>query len=174
MTSQVLTVTVTHADVLYVVQQIKKDLSAWSDAYPSVVSKDKVYTCHDEACTFLMHDAVTCLWYTIEDPTKSHYVYHQLRFEISYSGNGSRVGLGGRAVTPQALPPSARFIEAVSWSATMRALPVAKQQQILESTRFGVPGSGGSLNFTYGAGAWQQRVYGSGALEARVHEYKGR
>lgn len=175
MTSQVLTVTVTHNDVLYVVQQIKRDLLALSAVYPALLSKDKVYTCHDEACTFLMNNAVTCLWYTIEDPSNSHRVYHQLRYEISYSGNGARVGLGGAALSAQQLPSTAVFSQAVNWSATMCALPVAKQEEIVEGTQWSIPGTTGTIDFTYVGGAWQDRgEYASGVLAARVHEYKGR
>ena len=169
-----MTVTVSHADVLYVVQQIKKDLLVLSGMYPDVLSKDTAYTCHDEACTFVMNNAVTSLCYTIADPAKSHLVYHQLRYEISYSGNGSRVGLGGADVGVQTLPSTAKFIETVTWSTTMRALPLAKQEEIVQGTRWSLPGKSSGLSFTYGTGTWQERLYASGALEAHVHEYKGR
>jgi hypothetical protein len=177
MTSQVMTVTVSHADVLYVVQQMKKDLLVLSGMYPDLLSKDKAYTCHDDACTFIMNNAVTSLWYTIADPANSHLVYHQLQYEISHSGSGSRVGLGGADVGIQTLPSTARFIEAVTWSATMLALPHDKQEEITRGTqwsRSGRPGTSPGISFTYGTGTWQKRKYASGALEAHVNEYKGR
>lgn len=175
MTSQVMTVTVTHSDVLYVVHQIKKDLLALSTAYPSLLDKDRVYKCHEEACTFIMNNAVTCFWYTIDDPAESRLVYHQLRYEISYAGDGPRTGLGGAAMEKQVLPPTAVFSEAVTWSPTMRALPVAKQKEILEGTKWGLPGTTGSVEFTYKQGNWQDRGrYASGALSAHAREYKGR
>ncbi|RCG28242.1 hypothetical protein DQ384_24225 [Sphaerisporangium album] len=169
---QTVSLTVTHVDVLYVVQQIKRDLQEFRAAYPALLSADRILDLHDAMVTFIMNDAITRVSFTIEDPAQEHLVLHELRYDISYTGTGPRVGLGGAKVRPVRVPPTARMTPFVVWSPTMRALPPDRQRRILQGTGWPPPGTS-AFRARYSDGSWVGRsVYSSGVLAAESQEFR--
>ncbi|MEU0792752.1 hypothetical protein ABZ342_21990 [Amycolatopsis sp. NPDC005961] len=177
---QAMSLTVTQADVLYVSQQIKRDLGAMQQSYPRIVSWERINTLDLSFSTFLINDAVNTIGLSIEDPAQEHEVFHELRYAISYTGDGSRMGIGGRAITPVPVPSSARLTAWVRWSKHMRELPIDKQRQIIQGTLWGlpsVPGQGGGRTFVGKYSGGQHTGYGtyaSGPLSAQAEEYRWR
>lgn len=174
---QVMSFTVTQVDVLYVSQQIKRDLGAMQTSYPRIVTWERIHDLDLSFGTFLHNDAVTTIGLSIEDPAREHLVYHELRYTISYTGDGSRVGIGGRAITPVAVPASARLTAWVRWSQRMRNLPIEKQRQIIQGTNWGLPslpGQGGnSFVGKYSGGQHTAySTYASGPLVAEVEQFR--
>jgi hypothetical protein len=164
--------TVTSADVLYVTQQIKRDMQSLRQAYPGLIDADYILDLHDAFATFLINDAVSTIALAIEDPLQGHLVFHELRYTISHTGSGLRSGTGGAAVAPRRIPASARFYPWVSWSTSMRSKPRDGQAQIVSGTGWNVPGQG-PFNLTYTDGSWVDRSgYSSGPLVASIREYR--
>ncbi|MFI9387270.1 hypothetical protein [Kutzneria sp. NPDC052558] len=173
---QVMSLTVTQVDVLYVSQQIKRDLGAMQASYPSIVDWKRINELDLSFSTFLINDAVTTIGLSIADPQQGNLVYHELRYAISYTGDGGRVGLGGRAITPVAVPASARLTAWVHWSQRMRNLPLDKQRQIIQGTRWGLPRPpgqpGGFVGRYTGGQHTAYSTYASGPLVAEAEEFR--
>ena len=168
---QVSSLTITQVDVLYVSQQIKRDLMVLSDCYPTIISQRRVNELDISVGTLLFNDAVKTIGFAIMDP-RNNLVYHELRYTISYTGTGPRTGLGGSAITRVSVPPSARLQAWVSWSRTMLSLPTEKQRQIVQSTGWGVPG-GSKFNGQYnGTTSAARAIYTSGPLAAQAEEVR--
>jgi hypothetical protein len=174
-TSHVTTVsfTVTHADVLYVAQQIARDLRAFRRAYPTLLSDQKVLDYHDAACTLLVNDAARTIAYTVYVPAQQNLVLHELRYEISYRSTPvARHGVGGVDVAPLVLPPGATFISWVRWSPRFENLSGMEQDQVLSGTGFGRPGSGSFLPRYVGGQTNNGVRYESGILSAQREEFR--
>jgi len=172
---QVMSLNVTQVDVLYVSQQIKRDLGAMQHSYPRIVTWERINELDLSFSTFLINDAVATIGLSIEDPNQGHLVYHELRYAISYTGDGARVGLGGRAITPVAVPAGARLTAWVLWSRRMRGLPLDKQSQIIQGTRWGLPSPPGGNGFVgkyTGGQHTPYSTYASGPLVAQVEEFR--
>jgi len=171
-TVQSVSLTVTHLDVLHVAQQIKRDLEVLHDVYPSLLKLRRVLSLHDAITTFLINDAITRVAFAVEDPRQNHLILHELRYNISYTGSGDRIGLGGTTVRRVNTPPTARMTPYVTWSPTMLGLSVAQQQQVIEGTPWGLPGTS-RFRGRYGDGTVIGRaVYSSGVLAAEAEEYR--
>lgn len=167
-------VTVTHVDVLHVAQQIKRDLQEFRRLYPQQVDADRVLDLHDAMVTFLSNDAVTRIGFSLVDVTKRDLVLHELRYEISYTGSGPRVGLGGASMTRVNVPRTAKLTSWVQWSATMMGLSLTEQRRIIEGTNWSLPGTGKFCG-RYDEGTWAGRgVYSSGVLAAESQEFRRR
>jgi hypothetical protein len=174
MYSIVETITVTHADVLYVAGQITRDLRVWNQIYPKLVSADRVLSLNDAVNTFLSNDAVTQIGFSVVDPGQQHLVLHELRYEISYTGSGARTGRGGAASAAVQVPATARMTPWVAWSQTMLRLSVEQQRRVLEGTDWSLPGTH-SFNGRYVGGHWTSgATYSSGVLSAESQQYRAR
>jgi hypothetical protein len=174
MFSVVETITVTHADVLYVGQQITRDLQVWNEIYPALVSAGRVLSLNDAVNTFLSNDAVARIGFSIEDPHQQHLILHELRYEISYTGAGPRTGRGGAASSAVRVPATARMTAWVAWSRTMLSLSPEEQRRVLEGTGWSLPGTR-TFNGRYVDGHWTSgRIYSSGLLSAESQQYRAR
>lgn len=174
MLSIVETITVTHADVLYVSAQITRDLRKWHEIYPKLVSADRVLSLNDAVNTFLSNDAVSRIGFSVEDPGQQHLVLHELRYEISYTGSGPRTGRGGAASSPVRVPATATMTPWVVWSRTMLSLSAAEQRRVLEGTGWSLPGTH-TFNARYEGGRWTSGpIYSSGVLSAESQQYRAR
>jgi hypothetical protein len=174
MFSVVESITVTHADVLYVSAQINRDLRRWHEIYPRLVSAHKVLSLHDSVMTFLSNDAVSQIGFAVEDPGQQHLVLHELRYEISYTGSGPRTGRGGAASAPVRVPATAEMTAWVMWSRTMLSLSAAEQRKVLEGTDWSLPGAN-PFNGRYVGGQWTSGpIYSSGLLSAQSQQYRAR
>jgi hypothetical protein len=163
--------TVTQADVLYVAQQIKRDLMALKSCYPGLLSADRILELHDALGTFLINDAVREVGYSVYDPLQSNLVYHELKYSISYSGSGGRVGLGGAQISRVDIPASSQFKPWVNWSARMLGLSPSEQRQVVAGTGWGIPGS--HYFHRQHRGSWTDRAtYASGPLSAQAQEHR--
>ena len=170
---QAVSLTVTHVDVLHIAQQIKRDLQEFRRIYPKLIDADRVLDLHDAMVTFLSNDAVTRIGFSIVDSAQQNLVLHELRYEISYSGIGPRVGVGGARIDAIHVPGTANMMPWVAWSPTMMALSSIEQSRIVQGTGWPVPGNG-TFNGRY-EGTWSSRgLYSSGALAAESQEFRGR
>lgn len=174
MYSVVESITLTHADVLYVAGQITRDLRTWHEIYPKLISADRVLGLNDAVTTFLANDAITKLGFSVVDPSQQHLVLHELRYEISHTGSGPRVGRGGAASSAVSVPATATMTPWVVWSQRMRNLPVAQQCQVLEGTGWSLPGTH-TFNGRYVNGQWiSGPTYSSGQLSAESQQFRTR
>lgn len=174
MYSIVETITVTHAEVLYVAGQITRDLRVWNQIYPKLVSADRMLSLNDAVNTFLSNDAVARIGFSVEDPGQQHLILHELRYEISYTGSGPRTGRGGAASTAVRVPATAKMTPWVVWSQTMLRLPVEQQRRVLEGTGWSVPGTH-TFNGRYVGGHWSGGpIYSAGVLSAESQQYRAR
>ncbi|MFI9813712.1 hypothetical protein [Saccharothrix variisporea] len=164
--------TVTHNDVLYVSQQIQRDLLKMSECYPHLLSYKRITELNIGISTLLINDAVHTIGFSIHDPADRDLVYHELRYTISYTGVGPRGGVGGATITKLYIPATARFSAWVRWSSSMRALPVAKQKQVVAGTTWGVPGSSTFTARYEGTTTTQRSTYMAGALVAEAEEIR--
>ena len=172
--SVVESITIAHADVLYVAQQITRDLQVWRKLYPSLVSEDRVFDLNDAVTTLLANDAVTRIGFSVQDPGQQNLVLHELRYEISYTGSGSRTGRGGASSAAVRIPSTATMTPWVVWSKTMLGLSRELQRRVLEGTGWSLPGTR-SFNGRYSGGQWTGGpVYSSGALAAESQQYRVR
>lgn len=150
------TLSVTHADTLYIAQRIKRDLVVLSQAYPEFIDMEQVLHLYDAIVVFLMNDAVTRIGFSIKDPDQSDRVLYELRYEISYAAAARGEGAAGNVQVPGAIdasvilsvrmPSRARMTPWVVWSASMLARSPANQRQILQGTGWEAPGSSASKN----------------------------
>ena len=169
---QTRSVTVTHVDVLHVAQQIKRDLQQLRKGYPRLVDADLILDLHDAVVTFLSNDAVSQLGFSVVDPVQQNLILHELRYNISYTGTGPRVGLGGAEIIPVQIPRTAQMTAWVAWSPTMLALTTSEQRTILNGTGWALPGAG-KLSGRYSPGSWAGRgIYSSGVLAAESQEFR--
>lgn len=174
MISIVETITVTHADVLFVAGQITRDLRVWNQIYPKLVGADRVLSLNDAVNTFLSNDAVAHIGFSIEDPRQQHLILHELRYEISYTGSGPRTGRGGAASAAVRVPATARMTPWVAWSHTMLSLSAEEQRRVLEGTGWSLPGTH-TFNGRYVGGHWTSgAIYSSGVLSAESQQYRAR
>ncbi|MBD2183858.1 hypothetical protein H6S82_31075 [Planktothrix sp. FACHB-1355] len=165
-------ISVTQNDVLYVAQQLTRDLKALSKAYPNLLSIDYASDLQDSFTTFLYNNAITELGFSIYDPANSNLVYHEYRYKVLYGGDvvsvnpsGGRGGRGGRSVEPVSVPSSALFIPWVKWSQTMMLLSEDEQRNIVIDTGWSIPGKGSSFQGKYEGGNWSNLGhYYSGSL----------
>jgi hypothetical protein len=70
------------------------------------------------------------------------------------------------------IPATARFKAWVRWSASMRALPAAKQQQIVAGTTWGIPGTSTFVARYEGTTSTRRSTYMAGALVAEAEEIR--
>jgi hypothetical protein len=169
---QVVALTITQADVLYVSQQIKRDLMELSDCYPALVSQRRINELDIAVGTLLFNDAVNAIGFAIEDPIADNLVYHELRYRISYNGEGQWTGIGGSTISPVPVPARAKLTPWVQWSQVMLSLPTDKQRQIVQGTGWGIPGSS-TFRGRYGDSCFTCRAtYGSGPLLAQAEEFR--
>jgi hypothetical protein len=169
---QVSNLTITQADVLYVSQQIKRDLMVLSDHYPTIVSQRRVNQLDIAIGTLLINDAVSVVAFAIEDPYSENLVYHELRYTISYSGTGPRTGIGGGTIVRVPVPPRARLTPWVLWSQTMRSIPAEQQRQVVQNTGWGTPGSAKFKGRYKGTTSTPRGMYISGPLAAQAEEFR--
>jgi hypothetical protein len=139
---QVTTVAVRHADVMYVALQIKRDLIQLRKSYPELLSEQKLSELDIAVATFLLNDAVETMAFAVagsdeQDP----FIYHELRYNIKYSGAGPRTGIGGQAVPRVRIPAGARLIPWVIWSESMLGRSPQQQRLAVEGTGWGIPGT---------------------------------
>ena len=165
------TLTVTQADVLYVSHQITADLKKLAACYPRLLDSDEILRLNTAMGIFMLNDAVSRLGFSVEDPRDASLVYHELRYDIAYTGTGGRMGLGGGKLNPVWIPASAKFTPWVLWSTFMKGLPPSAQRQIVEGTGWNVPGSN-PFTPKYSVDWTNRATYGSGALEAKSREYR--
>jgi hypothetical protein len=171
--SYVQTLTVTHADVLYVNQQIKRDLMALRVTYPRLVSERTLNETDISIGILLMNNAVKTVGFSIGSRRRREpFIYHELKYVIDYSGAGPRTGKGGRPLARSRAPFWALFYPWVHWSDSMLSLSQIEQQRILEGTTWGLPGQA-DFHPRYSAGQHEFRAtYASGPLSARSSEYR--
>lgn len=176
------TVVITQGNVLYVGQQISRDLRSFATAYPSVLSLDYAMSLYDSYTTFLLHDAITTLGYTIHDPRQNNLVYHELRYEVLKGGEiaaiasaGYEGGTGGNPIIPVWLPGTAQFTPWVIWSSQILRLSYIQQRQIVSGTGWSIPNESGTFHATYQGGDWANLgTYYSGSLGVSGKQYKKR
>ncbi len=165
------TLAVTQADVLYVSHQITADLKQLAACYPRLLDADEILRLNTATGIFMLNDAAECLGFSVEDPHDNSLVYHELRYDISYSGSGGRMGLGGATLSSLRIPPTAKFTPWVRWSQFMLSQSPSEQRRIIQGTGWGLPGSS-TFRPRY-QGSWTTRpTYGSGLLEAKSSEYR--
>lgn len=170
---ETVSVTVTQADVLYVSEQIKKDLLEFERLYPKLISTRDILQYDTAVSTFLLDNAVSAIGFSVENPNMSHLVYHELRYNITIRANaGPRTGLGGATLRGVSIPPSARITAWVVWSPEMLELSASEQEHIVAGTGWRRPGLD---NFypRYSDGSFGDRTaYGAGPLLAYSKEYR--
>jgi hypothetical protein len=174
------TVVITGEDILYVAQQIKRDLKALSKAYPHIISLDYADDIHDSFTTFLANNAVSRLGFGIYDFAKDNLVYHEYRYKVLRGGEitdqtgGGKEGKGGQPVEKLVLPPTAIFTAWVNWSSDMRNMPEEQQKNIVENTGWLTPSQkNGGFNQKYEGGEWTNSgLYASGQLGVDVDIWK--
>lgn len=174
MPSQVYTgaVAVNQADVLYVGQQINRDLIELSKAYPDKLPLEKAVRYFNSYTTFLLNAAITELGFSIYDPLARNLVYHEYRYEVHY-GSVTTGGQGGHRVARVWLPASATFTPWVAWSEEMLSLPEDHQEQIVAGTEWNIPSKNGTFNGRYDNGNWSSGgSYGRGSLEVAMKIFR--
>lgn len=163
MTSRSVTesLSITQGDVLYVGQQINLDLIALSNAYPTVLSKDRAMNLFNSYTTLLYNNAVSSIGFSIYDPRDGNLVYHENRYKVLYGDavreinpSGRGVGRGGKPVQPVRLPSSATFTAWVMWSSRMLGLSVPEQERIVSGTGWDIPGKNPKFVGEYRGGKW--------------------
>lgn len=165
------TFTVSHADVLYVTQQMARDLRALREAYPEYINADDVLAHQDSLTTFVVNDAVERVGFSILAQESPFTVYHELRYQVGYGEFSERTGQGGKDVVRRWIPAPSKFRAWVVWSDSMIARPLTDQLQIVESTLWGPPG-GPTFKGTYAGGTLVAReTFRSGILFAECGEY---
>jgi hypothetical protein len=164
----------THMNVLYVGQQINRDLWVLSTAYPNKLPMQQAMDLFNSYTTFLANNAIGWLGFSIHDPVKQNLVYHEYRYEVHYDGEVHAAGgTGGREVKKVALPGSAVFTPWVIWSDHMQHLSVREQELIVKGTGWNIPGRNGTFNGRYVDGEWVGLGnYQRGALRVGVTEYR--
>ena len=171
---------VEQVDVLYVAQQINRDLQSLSKAYPRLISIDRVLNLFNSYVTLLHNKALAELGFSIHDPSASNLVYHEYRYKVLYGGeviavspDGRRMGTGGRPVKAVWIPSTARFAHWVIWSQGMLNLSESAQQRILSGTDWSIPGRNLPFNATYKGGSWNSSgSYASGRIGVSGKEYR--
>ena len=164
--------TVEKVDVLYVAQQINMDLTALSKTYPKILAMDRAMNLFNAGVTFLANYAVSEIGYSVHDPNQKNLVYHELKYQLSYGGNVTRGGKGGRPISAVWVPSSAKFTPWVIWSSTMLRLSEYKQRQIVSGTNWNIPGKNGVFRGRYDGGNWKNGGdYRSGGIRASAREY---
>ena len=172
--------TVEQVDVLYVAQQINRDLQSLSRAYPRILSTEDAMDLFNAYVTFLSNYAVKRLGFSIYDPAQSNLVYHEIRYEVLYGGDvasinpsGGRSGRGGIPIDAVWVPKTAKFSAWVVWSSHMLTLPKERQSQIVSGTGWLIPGRGSSFNGSYRGGTWSSiGSYVSGKIGATGKQYR--
>lgn len=170
----VVSVAITQVDVLYVSQQIKRDLNALRDCYPGLLSDRWINDLDIAVGTFLFNDAISSLGFSVIDPADDDLVYHELRYVIEYSGEGSRTGMGGRSLAPVQIPRRVALTPWVVWSQSMLSLPFDKQRLIVQGTGWGAPGSDLFRGRYRNDDFLFHATYASGPLAAQAQEYRNR
>jgi hypothetical protein len=169
---QATSVAVSHADVIYVSLQIKRDLMQLRKSYPELLSEQKLGELDIAVATFLMNDAVATIAFAVgSSDERNPSIYHELRYDISYSGAGPRTGIGGQAVPRVRIPTGARLIPWVIWSESMLGRSPQQQRLAVEGTGWGIPGTS-PLYPRYDGTTTSRSMFAAGALEARSIEYR--
>lgn len=156
-----MSVTVSQADVLYVAQEIRRDLLTLSAAYPGLVEPNNITDLHDAISTFLLNGAVSAIGFAVIDPSRSNVVLVELRYEIAYTASGNQIEPQSRTIRSLQIPPGAKLAPWVAWSQRMRELTHEQQQQIVAGTGWGVPRSATS--------AYEDRVMWTATLHLPTH-----
>jgi hypothetical protein len=165
------TLTFTKSDVLYVNNQITKDLRSLSASYPSLISSDRILDLSIAMATFISNDAVGRLGFSIYDPADQNLVYHELRYRIFYGAAVARSGDGGRDFTRVSIPSTAKFKPWVGFTQKFCQAPLSKQRDVVAGTGWGLPGSS-TFKGRYTGGVLSPRSeYRSGILGASMEEY---
>lgn len=89
--------TVSQVDVLYVTQQMGRDLNSLSQAYPEYLKPNEVFQYQDSLTTFIINDAIDRVGFSILSVSAPYTVYHELRYQVGYGSFSSRAGVGDRA-----------------------------------------------------------------------------
>lgn len=173
--------TITETDVLYIGQQIHRDLQQIRKAYKSLVSEERVADLYDAILTFLIENAVDRIGFSIYDPNDENLVYHEwtykvLRGEVLPENlRGTQQGKGGQPVPPVSkLPHSAIFTSWITWSDDFIDRHLDEQKKVVDGTGWGVPGEGTTFKrrFRNAMDLNEQRFYVSGELGVQVQVYK--
>jgi len=166
------TITVTQSDVLYVAQQIQRDLRRFHEVYPNFLSMQEVLDLQDSVTTFLINDAVSRFGVSILDPgTTPNTVYHELRYDVTYADPGPRFGTGGQPVARRCVPPQCVLRAWVNWSIRMQRLDPHKQAQIVADTLWTPPGATPPLELKYAGNHHPRGQFGSGPLRVSAAEH---
>ncbi len=170
---ETVSVTVTQADVLYVSEQIKQDLLEFERLYPRLISTRDILQYDTAVSTFLLNYAISTIGFSVENPSMSHLVYHELRYNITIRAyTAPRTGFGGATLSRVSIPASSRITAWVVWSPEMLALSATEQERIVAGTGWQRPG----LNYfypIYSDGLFEDRTaYGAGPLVAYNKEYR--
>ncbi|CBN53560.1 MULTISPECIES: hypothetical protein [Kamptonema] len=172
-------ISITGNDIIYVAQQVKRDLKSLSKAYPNLLSSDEADDLEDNFMTLLINNAVSDIGFSIYDPTNSNLVYHEYRYKVLLGGdvtsvtNGGRQGTGGKPVEAVWIPSSAVFTSWVIWSDTMSNLSKEQQRSIVSNTRWSIPGENSSFQRRYEGENWSSLgLYASGNLGVEVQVWK--
>jgi hypothetical protein len=154
------TIVITGEDILYVAQQIKRDLKALSKAYPNLLNLDYADDIHDSFTTFLANNAVSGLGFGIYDSAKENLVYHEYRYKIlrgddviKITNNETRMH-DHPPVKKLSLPDKAIFAPWVQWSSDMRKMSEVQQRNIVENTGWSIPSKATNFNQKYDGGEW--------------------
>lgn len=170
---------VSHADVLYVGQQINSDLIELARAYSDIFSFEEALGLFNSYTTFLANSAVSNLGFTIYDPSSSNLVYHESQYEVVYgeevyvlNPSGHSQGVGGRSVTRIWVPNTVRFKPWVVWSSTMLALTEAEQESIVSGTNWDIPSRNTTFQRRYVGGNWEKTgIYARGNVAVQGSTY---
>jgi hypothetical protein len=129
---------ITQVDVLYVAQQINKDLTALSKAYPKILAMDRAMDLFNASVTFLANYAVSEMGYSVHHPNDNKLVYLDLQYQVARDGidKGNK---GGYLIDKIQIPHFAKFTPWVVWSSTMFKLSEDEQKQIVSGTGWNMP-----------------------------------
>jgi hypothetical protein len=149
MVTKTIVITITAQDVLYVGQQITRDLTKIGDAYPNLINGDKILKLFQAITTFLIRNTVQKIGFSIHDPEQENLVYHEWIYvvlqgdAIPENMRGKQQGKGGEepVVPVSKLPQSARFQAWVIWSDEFLKLSDEQQKEVLDDTGWGAPGN---------------------------------
>ncbi len=144
---KVFTKAIAETDVLYVAQQLHRDLRQIRKSYSKLLSHEEVEDIYDSVVTFLIKEAITNIGFCIYDPKDDNLVYHEWIY-IVLQGDAIPEGLrdtqqgkGGEPFrSAQNLPSSAEFTAWVVWSEKFLDLPQDQQEEIVNETIWNMPG----------------------------------
>lgn len=164
---------VTQADVLYVVQQMKRDLVRLKKSYTNLITSERILDLHDNLTTFLINSAVSEVGFAIHDGSPKKVIEREIRYTIRYLDSPEgRGGTGGLSSEVVPIPTTAVFDPWVKWSQTMKNLTVDRQQKIVSGTGWGIPGSTPFCGTYSGGTTFDLASYVSGLLAVDAREYR--